>query len=274
MKKNSLFVGIFLLFSIIFTACKINVKPSNSLHRPDVDTKQVDGIRITIQKSSSDIQYINIYRKNVETNKVENIALVFPNINQPDDRSISFVDRTYENDKDYQYSYRAYQGKYGYFQSDFSDKIKNAANGSPVTITTGTNEKLIFNAQTSTLSYSADTKAQIYGSSTDDYEFALVVTNGDETKTFPISDKDWSTTSWELLQLLPETFIETQVTILGIIGQKQEKNDEGKLTQVLWTPLHEIPVESATTDYLIEANRFIIKKFESGRDGLDFGLMN
>ncbi len=115
-------------------------------------------------------------------------------------------------------------------------------------------------------------------SGTDAYDFALVATNGKETQCFYLANKDWkakdkddqlvSTKQWNLQVLFPESFLNTEIEILGLVGQKKEINADDKVQHIFWTPLVSIPVEDA--NHTIHDNKFYVN-IPKGTNGIDYG---
>ena len=84
-------------------------------------------------------------------------------------------------------------------------------------------------------------------------------------------DKDGtlvSTKQWNLQVLFPESFLNTEIEILGLVGQKKEINADEKVQHIFWTPLVSIPVEDA--NHTIHDNKFYVN-IPKGTNGIDYG---
>ena len=76
-----------------------------------------------------------------------------------------------------------------------------------------------------------------------DYVPALVFQKGDEIQTFAIVSPH-TTKSINLKTLLPQNFLYTDLTLLGVVGQKTVKKPESEdLQSITWTDIAAIPVK-------------------------------
>lgn len=278
MKKNSIFIGIIFSLSILFASCKLDVKPENTVHRPDVEV-QDDSILITGTYSSSDIQYINIYRKDITNNgSFENIGIIFPSGFNAANKTFSFTDKTYANGNKYVYSYRFYEGKFSYYHSGESDEVTAPASGSAtVSITVDPALKLKYSDSVKEIALDGTDPSGLPS----DYDFAMVISNGSKTQCFHLANYQWeakdssgtlvSTKAWNLQVLLPEDFLNTEIEVLGIVGQKKVLNGASAVQRIFWTSLYQIPVNNATNTIL--NNKFTVS-IPTGTNGIDYGYSN
>ena len=277
MKKNTILIGIIFSISLFFISCKLDVKPENTLHRPDVVVED-SGILVRGTYTSSDIQYINVFRKDITNNENPiNIGIIFPSGFNADNKTFSFTDTTATEGNKYVYFCRYYEGKFGYYQTEDSKEIIAPAGGSPITLNVDSGTKLIYSDVGKILSLDG-TDPTLSQSGTDAYDFALVATNGNETQCFYLANKDWkakdkndtlvSTKEWNLQVLFPESFLNTEIQILGLVGQKKEINADDKVQHIFWTPLVSIPVEDA--NHTIHDNKFYVN-IPKGTNGIDYG---
>ena len=278
MKKNTILIGIIFSISLFFISCKLDVKPENTLHRPDVEV-QNSGILVTGTYTSSDIQYINVFRKDITNNENPiNIGIIFPSGFNAEDKTFYFIDETATEGHTYVYSCRYYEGKFGYYQTEYSEEKIAPAGGSPITLNVDSGTKLIYSDVGKILSLDGTTDPTFSPAGTDNYDFALVATNGKETQCFYLANKDWeakdkndtlvSTKEWNLQVLFPESFLNTEIQILGLVGQKKEINADDKVQHIFWTPLVSIPVEDE--NHTIQDNKFYVN-IPKGTNGIDYG---
>lgn len=277
MKKNTIIIGIIFSISLFFISCKLDVKPENTLHRPDVVVVEGPAILVRGTYTSSDIQYINVFRKDITNNENPiNIGIIFPSGFDAEDKTFYFLDKTAIDGNKYVYFCRYYEGKFGYYQTEDSKEIIAPTGGSPITLNiSGT--KLIYSDVGKILSLDG-TDPTLSPSGTDNYDFALVATNGKETQCFYLANKDWeakdkdgtlvSTKQWNLQVLFPESFLNTEIEILGLVGQKKEINADEKVQHIFWTPLVSIDVEDA--NHTIHDNKLYVN-IPKGTNGIDYG---
>lgn len=277
MKKNTIIIGIIFSISLFFISCKLDVKPENTLHRPDVEV-QNSGILVTGTYTSSDIQYINVFRKDITNNENPiNIGIIFPSGFNAENKTFSFTDTTATEGNKYVYFCRYYEGKFGYYQTEYSEEKIAPAGSSPITLSVDPAFKLSYSDVGKILSLDG-TDPTLSQSGTDAYDFALVATNGNETQCFYLANKDWkakdkdgtlvSTKQWNLQVLFPESFLNTEIEILGLVGQKKVINEDNKVQRIFWTPLVSIPVDN--DNHTIQDNKFYVN-IPKGTNGIDYG---
>ena len=277
MKKNTILIGIIFSISLFFISCKLDVKPENTLHRPDIVVED-SGILVRGTYTSSDIQYINVFRKDITNNENPiNIGIIFPSGFDAEDKTFYFLDKTAQDGNKYVYFCRYYEGKFGYYQTEDSKEIIAPAGGSPITLNVDSGTKLIYSDVGKILSLDG-TDPTFSPLGTDNYDFALVATNGKETQCFYLANKDWkakdkndtlvSTKEWNLQVLFPESFLNTEIQILGLVGQRKEINEDDKVQHIFWTPLVSIPVEDE--NHTIQDNKFYVN-IPKGTNGIDYG---
>ena len=277
MKKNTILIGIIFSISLFFISCKLDVKPENTLHRPDVEV-QSSGILVTGTYTSSDIQYINVFRKDITNNENPiNIGIIFPSGFNAEDKTFYFIDETATEGHKYVYFCRYYEGKFGYYQTEYSEEKIAPAGSSPITLSVDPAFKLSYSDVGKILSLDG-TDPTLSQSGTDAYDFALVATNGNETQCFYLANKEWkaedkdgtlvSTKQWNLQVLFPESFLNTEIEILGLVGQKKVINEDDKVQRIFWTPLVSIPVDN--DNHTIQDNKFYVN-IPKGTNGIDYG---
>lgn len=291
MKKNLVFIGIIFLTAAILSSCKIDVKQEKTLHRPDVEIRSNE-IAITGTYDSTAIEYINVFRldKNNESAKPVNIGLIFPSGFNTLNKTYSFYDNTAIEGRKYSYFCRFYEGKYGYYTTEQSLPIEIPASCGLAAGSYSTDDDLKCNMGTSYFTFNEDTKIlalqnpgdfrPAFAQTPEYTDYCLVVTNGTVTESFRLSQKDdWSditpSPEWNLQLLLPESFFNKEIQILGLISQKVELVEAGseEIKRLFWTNITSVDVKNETTAITYPENKFIIE-IQSGSSGIDYGYTN
>ena len=251
MKKTDLSLFICTLCAAIFlSGCKFNLSGSKYLDRPDVIERN-GYFEIIAPYISSNTESITIYRQNVHDRTdtpVERVAIVFPKgIEDTSDQTLHYDDERVIVAQEYRY-YLRFTDKNGIRnRTEWSEK-KTLQTGAPSA------DKLAYKVNAS-YSYTPETMVLSLPSGTDftapdnsvikdisEYKPALVLQTGDTIQAFEVAGGD--TTIVHLKALLPETYLYTDVTLLGIVGQKTEYNSKNPevLKCVSWTNLTPIKV--------------------------------
>ena len=284
--KRSIRYGIFVLGCLFtFSTCQlVEISESAKITCPDLKKSDSQGIIVSLKNSIQDIDYVNIYRQEVNelstdsnsNGPIENIGLLFPIGNNT---TFVYEDKYVFKNKTYRYYARLYDKQEGYTLTNWTSGIKpdkgiegNSSN--TITYSIGTTAKLIYN--------SLDKKLTISGSivppnSIENFENkfkpALVFSSSAGTQAISfVSDTENESpihngNEIHLLEILPSTFFNTDLEIKGIVAQYEEiDNDE--LQRVIWTELKSIPVYD-TDNRRIENNKIVIE-VKYGAQGYDF----
>lgn len=287
--KNRHFFSLFLIgFAVIFLSnCSfIEISESNKLPCPDLNTSD-SGIVITLKNSINDIQYVNIYRQEItgfsdpeQSNfPKESIGIVFP---VKKNTTFVFEDTMIYKGHKYRYCARTFDKTNGYSETLWTEGIvaKNGANKELTSIfsygiTNGT--KFLYNE--------IDKKIVIKGTinnpvSIDDYESkfvpALIVSNSKSTQTFELESIADGTQIY-LSSILPGDFFNTDITILGLVGQRKEEiatDNDGliKVTQrIIWTQKADFTLIDSKSGLPISDNKIMLSE-QHGETGYDYSM--
>ena len=251
MKKTDLSLFICTLCTAIFlSGCKFNLSGSKYLDRPDV-VEHNGYFEIIAPYISSNTESITIYRQNVHDRTdtpVERVAIVFPKgIEDTSDQTLHYKDERVIVAQEYRY-YLRFTDKNGIKnRTEWSEK-KTLQTGAPSAdkLTYKVNASYTYTPETMVLSLPSGTDFTAPDNSVikdiSEYKPALVLQTGDTIQAFEVAGGD--TTIVHLKALLPETYLYTDVTLLGIVGQKTEYNSKNPevLKCVSWTNLTPIKV--------------------------------
>ena len=262
MKKTdlSLFICAFLT-AVLLCGCKFNLSNSKYLDRPDVLVR--DGyFEIIAPFISTNTESITIYRQNVhDTNntEIERVAIIFPKgIEDAADQTMHYDDERVLVSQEYRY-YLRFTDKNGVRnRTEWSEKMSltsgGASNKNQLAYTVPSDAKYKYNPETMVLTlpsgvdFTAPNATVIKDIA--DYKPALVLQAGEKIQTFELLGGE--TTSVNLKTLLPEDYLYTDVTLLGIVGQKTEYNSKNAdvLKRISWTNLTPIKVVNAAGNTL------------------------
>lgn len=268
MKKNFIrFSVIFLFGAVLFTSCNITIAEEKLLTKPNCES--TDGkVTIGIRKHSSETSYIQIYKQDItyEDQPVVNLGLIYPDDLSPDGDVYFFTDTFVVNEHTYKY-YVRYLIAGEYLKTEWSDEIKisNTLTSEDL-FTYNTNDAYFsFNEE----DYSLTIQGNVILPSLENYEIAfnnmIIVSNGTQTKVFPIISVTAGTVI-NLKALLTSEFLNTNITIQGICGQKTEytevdpevSSEEPRVTRITWTPSANMKISgySENTIYISSSNEY------------------
>ena len=276
MKKTvlSLFVCTFVA-AVLLCGCKFNLSNSKYLDRPDVLVRN-GYFEIIAPYISTNTESITIYRQNVHDrtdSAIERVAVVFPKgLDDTSDQTMHYDDERVLAAQEYRY-YLRFTDKNGVKnRTEWSDKkilqSGGASNANKLAYTV--NASYTYTPETMVLSLPAGTDFTPPDDSVikdiDDYKPALVLQAGDIIQVFEL--QGGITTSVNLKILLPEDYLYTDVTLLGIVGQKTEYNDKNPevLKRISWTNLTPIKVKNQAGN---ELETFRLEP-EYGEAGFDY----
>ena len=282
MKKinRSLFVLIIAAVCLsALTGCNWNLSDTKYLERPDVELID-SGFRINGNYVSSEIDYINIYREDLQDagkTKIERIAVLFPKGDPtPGNQNYFYIDKNiYKNHK------------YRYYVRFVSKGEKNRTEWSEVkqhpNIGAESSASFAYNLNSGYYKYDKDSMTlAIQGApdftpplstvidDIDKYKPALVFQAGDLIQAFELSDPN-TTKLVHLKTLLPQSFLNTDISLLGIVGQKKVENTSGKTTElqsITWTDIAKIAIKDGQNNTLS-----VIKiEMKYGDEGFDYSI--
>ncbi len=232
MKKGTLvFYTLFLFLCFFISACKVEVKDTKLLQKPDIDISDKQ-VTLIIHKISSSTAYINIYRQEVtdanNPSEIINVGIIYPNALPSDDKTYRYIDKLVHLKANYIYRVR-YADVDGYYYTNWSNTItieEEFPGAYPPTTS------LTYECPSSlTFTYDeTDYKLTLSGPVTspeiedfDSYHPMIIVNNGLKTEVFKISpDALTDQVPIALKDHLSSDFMDVPVIIEGILAQKDE----------------------------------------------------
>lgn len=272
MKRFLLFIS--LIFTSLFMACNITVEDTSLLKAPDVETTS-SGIGIRLSVLNSDTNYINIYRIDVTDNtkneNAVNIGMIFPKVIGITNSSYFYEDLNVYQGHKYKY-YARYKDDSDTYLTNESAVIKSNT-GYPATarLKYGTNSvRFIFNEKNQTLRIHGNIKDPEINNFADEYVPVISVKCDDKSQVFElgsISDDE----DINLRGILSSEFMDKEIQILGLLGQKKEIQENDKLTEIKSQQIKKIIwTEPAEIDIAGYNNGKITIKSDSGTNGYDY----
>ena len=298
MKKGTSFFYISLaLLAITFISCQFKIEEENLYDKPGVNVTN-NQVTLIVPKVGNGTKYINVYRRDKKSDDVINIGILYhPTALENDNKNYCYIDTLVKENHSYDYRVRYYiDGNYYY--SAWSDQIeikegykayeedKNLtykANGTYL-VYEKTDYTLTFNGSL-TLPEFPEYLSEKYNPLDDDgnqmlesngrpivkqcWQPMLIVQTDKLTQAFEISGVT-NTTSIALRSLLPAAFLDTDITIKGIVAQKiiydDDNKPESKKTKktVIWTEPITLDLEGAGSSKKINIPS------QTGSAGLDY----
>lgn len=281
MKK--LIIAGFFISSLFIFGCKLDVQEDKKLNRPEYEFTS-NGVQIRGAYSSTDIEYINIYRQDVTGTTPDpaiNIGIIFPSGFDKNDKTYSFIDKEAIESKKYQYFCRYYEGKDGYFYTNPTETITiPSGNGLP---SSTTNADLLINLGTSNFIYDSTAKTFTINGTltlpthTPAYDLALVIKSSSQTQVFLLEENANITSSmtYSLPSMLPESLLNQQIQIIGLVGQIKEYVNPGDTTsnlkRIYWSPVTTFTLVNTDSPAVSYPQNTITVATISGTNGFDFG---
>ena len=231
MKKGTSFILFFAaILGITFSSCKLKIEDESLYDKPAVSITK-DQVTVVISRVSVDTKYINIYRRDKQNDEVYNIGILFhPEALLEDNKNYIYVDSLVKEDHSYDYRVR-YRINDEYFYSEWSNKIEvtseNNAYEESVNLTYQANgATLIYEKTDFTLKIDGNMTAPDFPEfSTENYKPMLIFKSDKLTQAFEIASIA-DDTIIELRGLLPSEFLDTNISILGIVAQKIIYDDD------------------------------------------------
>lgn len=290
MKKGTSFFYISLtLLSITLFSCKLKIEEEDLYDKPGVKVTK-NQITLIIPMVSKETKYVNVYRKNKQNDKVINIGVLYhPQAIENDGKNYCYIDSLVNKKHSYEYRVRYYiDGQYYY--SEWSDSIYiednyNAYEEDDVLKYKANGASLYYNKTDYTLSFIGDVELPDFSEYTsENYKPMIIVQSSKYTQAFELPDIA-DDTLISLRSMLPADFLDTDITIKGIVAQKTiyedgttdelENNDSNgdgvpdkeKLKKlIIWTEPEELDLIGAGS-----AKKFNIPS-QTGSSGLDISL--
>ena len=273
MKKTHLSLFICIISMILLCGCKFNLSKTKYLDRPDVVIRE-GYFEIIAPYISNNTESITIYRQNAhdQNNPVERVAIVYPKgIEDTSDQTMHYDDKNVLASEEYRYYLRFTDKNGERNRTEWSEKKTLQTGGAPSEdkLLYSVTGNYIYDPKTMILSLSAGGAITPPDSSVitdiDEYKAALVLQAGDLIQAFEVPGND--PTSVHLKAVLPEEYLYTDVTLLGILGQKIETNSKNPQIYkcVRWTNLTAIEVKNSSGNKL-ESFRLEPEYGEAGFD--------
>lgn len=247
--KKYIRLSVLFLTAVFFTACNITVEEEYTISAPTCDIDAGTCVSISIKKSNSDTKYINLYRQDVtsESNPgdIISIGIIYPD-NLPEESAVNtFKDFLVINGHDYKYYARIYDGQ-EYIKTKWSDTVKIPDSGC-----IEDTKKVKYNTANATFQMdTADYKITFTGTIDDpeikdfnkEFKPAIIVKSSERTETFLLptttTETPWTLADvWSLRGILSIDFMDTEIEIVGICGQKEEMVEDSKTEKkrIIWT---------------------------------------
>lgn len=269
MKKFVLSIISVLFLSIGFFSCNlVSIQDQELADAPAIQAT-TNGLTLTIYRNSTDTKYIKVYRQDLSATTDDEmlpvtIGTIFPSIFGTDSKSCLLEDNWVFKDHEYQYKVVYVEADGLSYPSEWT-KATVASSGLDDSTTTlkydTTNCEFKFNEDDYTLTLSGTpTRASIMVDNAEkgiEWEPVLAVKTDSISQVFPLNSITDGTTI-NLRGLLSSEFLNTNITIIGIVGQLKIGTD-----LIRWTAPAEIPVKDST-------NNIIEVKSESGTSGFDY----
>ena len=248
-----------LLTAVLLCGCKFNLSDSKYLDRPDVLVR--DGyFEIIAPYISANTESITIYRQNVHDKtdtEIERVAIVYPKgIEDTSDQTMHYDDERVLVAQEYRYYLRFTDKNGERNRTEWSEKkvLTNGGASAANLLAYSVTVDYTYNPETMILALPSGTDftapADTVIKDIDSYKPALVLQTGDIIQVFEVPGED--TTHVNLKSLLPTNFLYTDVSLLGIVGQKIETNSKNPEISkcVSWTNLTPIKVKNAAGNTL------------------------
>lgn len=275
MKKGTSFFYIFIaILGITFSSCNFKLKESNNYNKPDVKVTE-NQVTVVIPYINSKTKYINVYRRDKINDEVVPLGVLFhPEALEEDHKNYFFIDELVEENHNYDYSARyCINGKYYY--TDWSEEkeipVSNIFydDGAYSYAYTTTSTKLLIDVN-STGKYTMEfdgTPTPPNFPAFSGYEPALIVSSETATQTLLLGSM---TTAQILTDFLPSIFLDVDIKIEGIVGQKiiyvddTVPVDDRIIKSIIWTQPAVIDVDSSSIDGTLNIPSI------TGTDGHDY----
>lgn len=273
--KRFIQTTLYILIALIaLSGCKLVSVQDEELKDPPDAGATAGGITLTVYRFSSDTQYINIYRKDITSSTdeeavVEKIGIIFPSGFEDSKKSYMLEDQwVYKNHK-YKYMVRYAEKGDLYYSTAWSEEVQTTAGyneSSPLKYSVG-NTKFHFSDTDFTLKIAGTITPPAITDFATAWTPMLAVKCDTSTQVFKIDSTDANSTI-NLRGLLSSEFMNKDIEILGIIGQKEIKTSptdgSAPATQwLIWTDISRIEISG-------HSGNIISITSESSKDGYDF----
>ncbi len=281
MKKGTSFFYIslaLLAFSVI--SCKLKMAEEDLYDKPGVIPTN-NQITIIIPKVNNDTKYVNVYRRDKANDEVVNIGILYhPQALDSDPKNYLYIDSLITKRHSYDYRVRYNIGG-SYHYSEWTDSIfiennYNAYDESVHLVYRANGAELTYEPTDYTLTFSGTILPPDFQEFlSENYKPMLIVQNDKYTQAFSIQtscmDSNSNNRKIALRSMLPSTFLDTNIKIVGIVAQKTEYFDESKpederqYKSIVWTA-------PTTLEFIGPGSSNVINiPSQTGSAGLDYG---
>ena len=256
MKKGTSFYIFIAILGITFSSCNFKLKESNNYNKPDVDVTD-NQVTIVIPYINSKTKYINVYRRDKINDEVVPLGVLFhPEALTENHKNYFFHDTFVERTHTYDYCARySINGKYYY--TDWSEEIEIPNSNIfyedglyNFAYTTNSTELLLDeNNGIYTLEFDGVPNPPDFPGASE-YQPALIISSETATQTLLVGTIT-NGLSKTLTEFLPSIFLDVDIKIEGIVGQKiiyEDPSNPDKIKSIIWTQPAAISVDGANTD--------------------------
>ena len=274
-KGTSFFYLLIAILTITFSSCTLKVEDEDLYDKPGVNVTD-NQVTLIIPKISNDTKYVNVYRRDLQKDDEVNIGILYhPLALENDNKNYCYIDTLIKKEHSYEYRVRYYDGSnYNYSEWTDSIYIESTYKAYPESQNLSydaNNASLIYERTDYTLTFSGSIIPPDFPEFTSEgYKPMLIVKNPDTIQAFELSSIASNSTPVSLRGMLPNEFLDTEITILGIVGQKtvyedpNKPDDEKQMKMVIWTEPTEIPVSGSGSSNIITIPA------QTGTAGLDY----
>lgn len=252
MKKVSIFLfSILTIFAITFSSCQLKVEDEDLFDKPGVEANE-NQVTIIIPKTSNDTKYINVYRRDKKNDEIVNIGILFqPEALGNDQKNFIYIDTLVKKNHTYDYRARYYtDGNYYYTEWSKNTYIEPAwsyAYPEDQKLSYQANDvNLIYERTDHTLKFEGTITPPDFAEFTSEgYTPMLIIESPKSTQAFEIAPATIENTAnrekISLRSMLPGNFLDTDITVKGIVGQKTIYVDSSKplkdrtIERIIWT---------------------------------------
>lgn len=219
---------IILYFSLLLflSSCNFSYEPINQSSPPTVDYNN-KAIVISIPKKINTAKYISIYRidttensSNNENENIQNIGILYPQFSDTVGTAFIFYDSHILKNHSYKYQIR-YTDSDEYIYTKWSnDIIAKDGYDSTTQMTYDTkNAYLSYDDTFYSLKISGKIIPPTIENFDEDFKPMLIIKTEEKTQVFPVQSIEEGTTL-QLRGILPSSFLDRPITIVGIVPQK------------------------------------------------------
>ena len=219
---------IILYFSLLLflSSCNFSYEPINQSSPPTVGYNN-KAIVISIPKKINTAKYISIYRidttensSNDENENIQNIGILYPQFSDTEGTAFIFYDSHILKNHSYKYQIR-YTDSDEYIYTKWSnDIIAKDGYDSTTQMTYDTkNAYLSYDDTFYSLKISGKIIPPTIENFDEDFKPMLIIKTEEKTQVFPVQSIEEGTTL-QLRGILPSSFLDRSITIVGIVPQK------------------------------------------------------